>query len=59
MDTPKLGEKQRDSAHTSNFGVKVDEKLRALGVECHFRHAASTSLEYPDPVAFLIAKLKG
>ena len=57
-DTPALGSNQRDTAHTANFGVKADEKLRGLGVECHFRHTGSQDLKYPDPVAFLIAKLK-
>ncbi len=56
-DNPLLGRKQKDPTHTANFGVKLDEKLRALGVECYFRHAASGDLRYPDPIAFLIAKL--
>lgn len=57
-DTPELGKKQRDIAHTSNFGVKVNERLLELGVECHFRHAGAKKLKYSDPVEFLIAKLR-
>lgn len=38
-DTPALGQPQKDPTHTANFGVKLQEKCRAAGVECLLVHA--------------------
>ncbi|WDQ14833.1 hypothetical protein [Rhodopirellula sp. P2] len=37
-DVPKLGEKQGDPTHTSNFGIQLQERLEAAGVECELFH---------------------
>lgn len=57
-DPPELGKNQRDTAHTANFGVKVAERFKELGIECHFRYGGAQGLQYADPVKFLIAKLQ-
>ena len=31
---PALGKEQKDPTHTANYGVKLQEKLRSVGVEC-------------------------
>lgn len=31
---PALGQPQKDPAHTSNFGLKLQEKCKAVGVSC-------------------------
>ena len=31
---PALGQEQKDPTHTSNYGVKLQEKLQAVGVPC-------------------------
>lgn len=31
---PALGQDQKDPTHTSNFGVKLEERLRQVGVPC-------------------------
>jgi len=54
---PALGQRQKDPTHTANFGVKLEEKLRSLGVECHLMYPGAPETNYLDPVQFLIAKL--
>jgi len=55
---PAFGQKQRDPTHSANFGVKVEEKARSLGVECHFVYPGAADVKYANPIEFLIAKLK-
>ena len=31
---PALGQEQKDPTHTANYGVKLQERLRSVGVEC-------------------------
>jgi acetyl esterase/lipase len=57
-DAPALGQKRKDPTHTANFGVKLQEKLRATGVECCLMYQGAPALKYADPVAFLIGQLK-
>jgi hypothetical protein len=58
-DAPAIGGKQKDPTHTSNFGVKLQERMRESGVECHLMYLGAPEPEHPDPVKFLIARLKG
>jgi acetyl esterase/lipase len=55
---PALGMNQKDPTHTSNFGVKLQEKMRATGVECFLMYPGVTNLPNANPVEFLIARLK-
>ena len=55
---PAIGKKQKDPTHTANFGVKLDEKLKSIGVESHLMYPGATGVVYPDPVQFMIAKLR-
>jgi len=55
---PALGEAQKDPTHTSNYGVKFQEKLRALGVECELVYPGAPDVKYKSIDAFLIEKLK-
>jgi acetyl esterase/lipase len=55
---PAMGKPMRDVAHTANFGVPLQEKMRALGIECYLMYPGAPVLKYPDPVAFLIGQLK-
>jgi acetyl esterase/lipase len=56
---PALGQDQKDPTHSANFGVKLQEKLRGLGVECHLVYPGAPDVKYRDIPEFLIAKLKG
>ena len=56
---PALGQEQKDPTHTANFGVKLQEKCRSVGVECHLAYPGAADLKYHSVSEFLIAKLKG
>jgi acetyl esterase/lipase len=55
---PSLGQDQKDPTHTANYGVKLQEKLHSLGIECEFVHAGATSPTHPNSVRYLLDKLK-
>ena len=56
---PALGQDQKDPTHTANFGLKLQEKCRSVGVECHLAYSGAKDLKYRSIGEFLIAKLKG
>lgn len=55
---PAIGKKQKDPTHTSNFGLKLHEKLKSIGVESHLMYPGVAPAPYADPVQFLIAKMR-
>ena len=56
---PGRGAKTERPHYTANFGVKLQEKLRTVPVECHLMYPGATGVPWPDPIQFLIAMLKG
>ncbi|MFM2168028.1 MAG: hypothetical protein RIS79_2399 [Verrucomicrobiota bacterium] len=57
-DTPALGQPQKDPTHTVNYGVKLQEHCRSLGVECELNYPSAPSVKHPSIAAFLITMLK-
>ena len=57
-DAPAIGKKRGNATHSSNFGVKLQEKMKSVGVECQLMHVGAPAPEFEDPVDFLIARLK-
>lgn len=55
---PALGQDQKDPTHTANFGVKLQEKLRSVGVECELVYPGAPGVVHPRLEDYLIAKLK-
>jgi acetyl esterase/lipase len=55
---PALGQPQKDPTHTSNFGVKLQEKLRHLGVPCELVYPSAPTVQHQDIAEFLIDRLK-
>jgi len=55
---PAMGQEQKDPTHSANFGVGLQEKCKAEGVECHLVYNGSPDQEFPFIQDFLIAKLK-
>jgi hypothetical protein len=55
---PALGQEQKDPTHTSNYGVKLQEKLRGLGVECELVYPGAPDVKHANVDAYLIDKLK-
>lgn len=55
---PALGQPQRDPTHTANYGVKLQEKCKGLGVPCELNYPGTTEVTYKTMHEYLIAKLK-
>ncbi len=55
---PALGQDQRDPTHTANFGVKLQEKLRATGVPSELVYPSAPDVTHPEIHDYLIARLK-
>jgi acetyl esterase/lipase len=55
---PAPGEAQPDPTHSANFGVKLQEKLRSVGVPCELVYPGAPEVKHPQAHAFIIARLK-
>jgi acetyl esterase/lipase len=55
---PALGEAQKDPTHSANFGVKLQEKLRSVGVSCELVYPGAPDVKHPSAPSFLIERLK-
>ncbi|HWC90507.1 MAG TPA: alpha/beta hydrolase [Pirellulales bacterium] len=56
---PAMGQDQKDPTHTANFGVKLQEKLRSVGVPCELVYPGAPDVVHPQAYDFLIDTLKG
>jgi acetyl esterase/lipase len=56
---PALGQDQKDPTHTSNFGVKLQEKCKSVGVECELVYPGAPDVKHKTVQDYLIGKLKG
>ena len=54
---PAVGQKEADPTHSAMYGVKLAEKLNALGVESVLSYPGHKDEEYGSITAFLITKL--
>lgn len=55
---PALGRDQRDPTHTSNFGVKLQERCAAVGVDCELVYPKAPQINHANPTEYLIKTLK-
>ena len=55
---PALGQNQKDPTHTSNFGVKLQEHCKSLGVPCELVYPGAKDVKYANVADCLIATLK-
>ncbi len=55
---PVVGEKQDDPTHSAVMGLKLEEKLKATGVECVLVYPGHPNEKYKNSADFLIDKLK-
>ena len=55
---PALGQDQKDPTHTSNFGVKLQEKCRAEGVACELVYPGAPDVRHATVQDYLIERLK-
>jgi hypothetical protein len=56
---PGIGQVQKDPTHTANYGVKLQEKCHAIGVDCELVYPGAPEIKHPSIDAYLIEKLKG
>ncbi len=55
---PALGQEQKDPTHTSNFGVKLQEHCKEIGVPCELVYPGAPDVKHPRIDDFLIEHLK-
>ena len=55
---PALGQDQKDPTHTSNFGVKLQEKCKSVGVECELVYPGAPDVKHATAQDYLIKTLK-
>ena len=56
---PAIGQPQQDPTHTANFGVKLQERLKELKVECELVYPDAPDIKHASIDIYLIEKLKG
>lgn len=56
--TARASQHQKDPTHTANYGVKMQEKLRAGGVECELVYPAVSAEVHEWTSNYLIKKFK-
>jgi len=55
---PALGQDQKDPTHTANFGLKLQEKCKSLGVDCELVYPGAPDVKHKTVDAYLIESLK-
>ncbi|MDB6073814.1 MAG: alpha/beta hydrolase fold protein [Verrucomicrobiaceae bacterium] len=55
---PSIGEPQKDPTHTANYGVKLQEKCKAIGVDCELVYPGAPDVKHKSIALYLIDKLK-
>ena len=56
-NAPALGKNQNDPTHTANFGVKLQERCKELGVACEFVYPGASDVKHKSPTDYLITML--
>lgn len=54
---PALGQPAKDPTHTANFGVKLQEHLRTLGVPCELVYPGAPDVQHAAIVDYVLARL--
>lgn len=54
---PALGQEQKDPTHTSNYGVKLQEKCTSVGINCELSYPGADSVKHATVHAYLIKTL--
>lgn len=56
--TVHIGKPQKDPTHTANFGLKLQERCKQLGLKCELMYRGAKHATHKDSTAYLIATLK-
>jgi acetyl esterase/lipase len=57
-NAPGMGEDQKDSTHSANFGIALQKRCEELGLGCELVHTESKDVRYESPTDYLIETLK-
>jgi len=57
-EVPEVGKEKPDPTHSGVMGIKLEEKLKGVGVDCVLIHAGKTHDKYKNTVDYLIDRLK-
>ena len=55
---PALGKEEKDPTHTSNFGVKLQERCKAAGIACELVYPGAPDVKHASVAEYLAARLK-
>ena len=55
---PALGQEEKDPTHTANFGVKLEERLKAVGVPCELVYPGAPDVKHATLADAVIGFLK-
>jgi len=55
---PALGQPQKDPTHTANYGVKLQERCKELGVPCELVYPGAPDVKHASIQDYLVEKLK-
>ena len=55
---PAIGKPQKDPTHTANFGLKLQQRCKQLGLNCELMYRGAKHATHKDSTAYLIATLK-
>lgn len=55
---PALGQEQKDPTHSANFGVKLQEKCKSVGVPCELVYPGAPDVKHPTVLDYLLDQLK-
>jgi hypothetical protein len=55
---PAIGEEQKDPTHTANYGVKLQEKMKSVGVPCELVYPGAPDVRHASHIEYLIDRLK-
>ena len=56
---PAMGQEQKDPTHTSNFGVKLQERCKEAGVACELVYPMAEGVTHKRTQDYIISKLTG
>ncbi len=54
---PAIGKPQKDPTHAANFGLKLQERCKDLGLKCELFYRTARQVTHKDATAYLIATL--
>lgn len=55
---PVVGQPDKETAHSANFGVALQTRLREVGVECELVYPGAANVKHQDALEFIVEKLK-